>query len=107
MGRPKTTGRFETRAELVDRVHHLNERNGLSVSGIARSCGISPVTADTILEHKEWETLTDADYDVRTPETDVDVHLDSRSLNVCGAGYDFPLYRLHLPDIVKRELELL
>ena len=108
MSRPRTTGRFETRAELVERIRYLYFETDLSMSACAHNCRVSDPTANAIIESKEWETLTDDDYLVRDyNQMHMGVHLDSRSLTVCGGGYDFPLYRLHIPDRIKRDLDLI
>jgi hypothetical protein len=108
MGRPRTTGRFETRAELVERVRYLYFETDLSLSSVARNCRVSDQTANNIIESKEWETLTEEDSLTRDyNQMHMGVNLDSRSLTACGAGYDFPLYRLHIPDRIKRDLDLI
>jgi len=108
MGRPKTTGRFDTRAELVERVRNLYFQTDLTMSAVARNAKVSQATANNIIESKEWETLVDDDYLICDyNQMHMDVHLDSRSLTVCGSGYDLPLYPLHVPDRIKRDLDLI
>ena len=109
-GRPKTTGRFETRAELVERVRSLYFDTDLSMAAVARNCKVSAGVANDIYERKEWDSLTDADRAVQTSHTEefeVDVNLDSRTLSACGSGYDFAVYPLHIPDRIKRDLDLI
>lgn len=109
-GRPKTTGRFETRAELVERVRNLYHNTSLSMAAVGRNCKVSFSTANSIIESKEWKTLTDDDRAIQTNHTeefDVDVNLDPRSLTACGSGYDFPRYRLNIPDRIKRDLDII
>jgi hypothetical protein len=118
-GRPKTTGRFRTRAELVDRVRNLYHNTSLSMAAVARNCQVSPGVADDIITRKDWESLMPHDYLYSDPADDgasgvlrhdqepfESVHLDPRSLTVCGSGYDFPLYPLHIPDRIKRDLDI-
>ena len=118
-GRPKTTGRFKTRAELVSRVFQFYTINDLSISSIASNCKVSDATANGIINRQEWNTLEyPEDYAGCNPITgefgvdmgeafDVDVNLDPRTHSACGAGYDFPLYVLHVPDRIKRDLDLI
>lgn len=120
-GRPKTTGRFRTRAELVDRVRNLYHNTSLSMAAVGRNCKVSFSTANSIIERKEWKTLEPHDYLFSDPADDgatgvlrhdqepfdVDVNLDPRSLTACGSGYDFPLYPLHIPDRIKRDLDII
>lgn len=117
-GRPKTTGRFRTRAELVDRVRHLYHETPMSVSSVASHCEISPVTAHTILNTREWDRLDVADYLFADPADDgatgvlrhdeepfeVETNLNQLS---CGSGYNFGLYKLNIPDRIKRDLDLI
>lgn len=114
-GRPKTTGRFRTRAELVDRVRSLyfSPDFDLSVSGVARHCRVSEGVAHSIIDSREWDTLEPHD-DGATgvlrhdqEPFDVDVHLDPMTHSACGSGYDFALYPLHIPDRIKRDLDLM
>jgi hypothetical protein len=108
MSRPRTSGRFKTRAELVDRVRFLYFETALSIGSIAGNCGVALMTVDSVIKTREWETLSGDDYiSALSDAFDVDVHIDSRSLSACGAGYDFPLYPLHIPDRIKHDLDLI
>ena len=49
MPRPKTTGRFNTREELEERVLFLYKQDGLSLSQIATSCGVSYGVTSSII----------------------------------------------------------
>ena len=103
MGRPKTTGRFRTRAELVDRIRSLyfNPDFNLSMSGVARHCRVSPVTANTIIDTKEWETLEPHDLDHMEEPFEVDVNLNQQS---CGVGYTPTECPVHLPSQLLNDL---
>lgn len=97
-GRPKTTGRFNTRRELVDRVRHLYFQTDMSVSSVARNCGVSQTTANNIIESKEEaEVIERTDYgdDIKT------IHDLS-----CGCGYMPDECIVHLPQQIKDALEL-
>jgi len=110
MSRPKTTGRFATRAELVRRVQNFATINKLSDEAIARNCKVSSATVASIIKNREpLEYPEDfAGCDLITGESfDVDVNLDPRTHATCGSGYDFALYPLHVSDRVKHELDLL
>lgn len=54
-GRPLTTGRYETRKELVERVLHLYYKSKFNVSmnRIASICRISSATVCAIVEGKK------------------------------------------------------
>ena len=118
-GRPKTTGRFATRAELVRRVYNFFVINKLSDEAIARNCKVSASTVANIIEEREWGTLEypedyagcnpiSGEFGVYMDEPfEVDVNLDAMSLRSCGSGYDFAIYPLHIPDRIKRELDLI
>jgi len=51
-GRKPTTGRFETRQELVDKVAYLFINTRCSISRIAENCGISVGTVDKIVANE-------------------------------------------------------
>jgi len=123
-GRPKTTGRFDTRRELLERIRYLWEDTSCNQSTIARNCRVSAPTVSLIIDRTEWKKSddwrwkdhNDMELDREPPIDDgmylgepfeVDVNLDSRSLTACGSGYDFPLFPLHIPDRIKRDLDLI
>lgn len=47
--RGKTTGRFATREELIERVENLYWRNNMSQEAIGKSCGVSQSTVGHLL----------------------------------------------------------
>ena len=49
----KTTGRFETREELVERVVLLDMQGAMSMESIGKSCGVSQGTVNSILKSEE------------------------------------------------------
>ena len=52
-GRRRTTGRFDTREELEERVCRLNDINGLSYERIGKSCGVSATCVVNILKERK------------------------------------------------------
>jgi hypothetical protein len=52
-GRGLTTGRFNTRKELVDKILFLHEDTSCSCARIARNCEISETTVAKIIENKK------------------------------------------------------
>ena len=52
-GREKTTGRFDTRAQLVERVLYLYQDTSCSNARIARNCHISETTVAKIIKEKK------------------------------------------------------
>lgn len=112
MGRGRTTGRFLTRAELVERVHGLYYRTNMSMSSVARHCAISQGTANAIIDTREWETLQPDDFDEigpdpRTIPAALGPAIPTISDDSCGDGFVPPEYPCHLPDRIKRDLDLL
>lgn len=53
MGRKLTTGRFETRAELVREVWWRHLKTSAAQADIAVACRVSPCTVGTILTTRE------------------------------------------------------
>jgi len=51
-GRPRTTGRYETRVKLEFWVWHYYKETSAKVTDIARICAVSTTTVDNILEAK-------------------------------------------------------
>jgi hypothetical protein len=98
MGRKRSTGRFETREELIEKIRFLYQVTDRNMSQIAENVGVAAPTVARIID----------EMDMRPAEIVEPVeHLSVRDLMACGDGYDFPLYTLHLPDVIKRELELI
>ena len=54
-GRPKTTGRFDTREELVEKVAFLYFNTNMSIFKIARNVKVSETVAHKIIDNKEYE----------------------------------------------------
>jgi hypothetical protein len=55
-GRPPTTGRYKTRAELCDAVLRDHYLSDMTISDIARAARISPTAASTIISRDEGVT---------------------------------------------------
>lgn len=121
-GRPKTTGRFRTRAELVDRVRFQWHYTPAKLSQIAHNCGVSPGVVDSITLSREWDSLEPHDYlysdpaddgatgSLREQEAPDLAHLSHRRViheDCCGHGYTPEPCSVHLPDWIKRDLELI
>jgi len=49
-GRPMTTGKFDTREELITKLKSLIENRGMSTCSAARICGISSATATNLVK---------------------------------------------------------
>ena len=52
-GRKQTTGKYETRKELVSNIARMLEEGRLSKSSIARVCKVSCGTVDSIVDSME------------------------------------------------------
>lgn len=118
--RPKTTGRFDTRSELLERVRFLWQDTSCNQATIARNCHVSAMTISKIINDREWEKRDDArwldygDYqmamerlpDDRPPIEPVEA-LSIYDLQSCGEGWTPEPCFVHLPDRIKRELDLI
>ena len=51
-GRGRTTGRFNTREELIDRVEMYYNNTGMSQADIGKSCGVSQSVVNTLLNNE-------------------------------------------------------
>ena len=124
--RPKTTGRFRTRRELVEKIHFLWTVTSCNQSTIARNCRVSQPTICNIIDEKEWKknsnpNITDAgDWMLITEAPDRDAwigeefldpfepleHLDALSLRSVGEGWMPDTLTVHLPWRVLHDLDL-
>jgi transposase len=109
MGRPKTTGRFATRQELLDRIWMLYENGGMSLNGIARSCKVSNTTVSHVIDAGERTATPDTrkkrvkpDRDRPLTEAEMEA-IDKMTENArdvlghCGHGWMPDECRVHLP----------
>ena len=116
--RPKTTGKFRTRAELVHKVRFLYYKTSLSMSAVAAHCKVSFGVANAIIDSREWESLDYPDdwmYSDDEGQTGVLNHEDETfepkekltpcMLQTCGTGYDLPNYPVHLPAYILNQME--
>ena len=110
MGNLRTSGRFNTRAELVERVRFLYYDTSLRMSSVARNCGVSFGCANAIIDSREWEVLGAEDFQftehsTNKPEegafTVEHERIDDQS---CGHGYMPEPCTVHLPLRVLRDL---
>ena len=101
------------------RVFNFYTLNDISIAAIARNCDVSEVTAHNIINVREWDHLQHPeDFAGSDPHTgefgvdlgepfDVDEYLEPRSHSTCGHGYMPDALRLHVPDRIKRDLDLM
>lgn len=117
-GRPLTTGRFETRAELLERIRFLWQDTSCNQATIARNCHVSPPVVGKIIDARSWNKSDDwrwLDYgdmclydeeEVKRHEPiEPKEHLSAPSLATCGHGW-MP-EASPLPAHVMRELDLM
>ena len=122
MARPKTTGRFATRSQLVERVRMLMKNGGMSDSAIAKSVGVSPMTVYWIMRSNEQiDDVTDSsmleaketsmkDRELTEAEMEAIERMTENAKQVlwtCGHGYSPDEHPVHLPrrvldDVVHR-----
>lgn len=113
-GRPKTSGRFKTRAELVRRVRQFYEITDMSMAAIARNCKVSPPCVAAILDSKEWNHLRDPEDFVNVgeygetgvmKEEPIEVEIANLHQGTCGCGWMPEAFRVHLDSRTLNELE--
>ena len=121
-GRPKTTGRFRTRREMLERIYFLWTSTSCNQAAIARNCRVSGTTVSKLIDKlgiekdEDWRVLDQGDmmlYDENTVYPEIEegkpfepaAHLDAVSLRACGHGWTPGVSPL--PVEVLRELDLL
>lgn len=115
--RPKTTGRFSTRRELLERVRFLWQETSCHQAAIARACQVSDTTIHNIIKDREWkkvedwiaQEMGDRKLAMEPPITDEPVAMGEAIPTVhqesCGAGYMPDACRVHLDSRTLNELE--
>lgn len=107
MGRRATTGRFDTRDELVDRIEHLYKNSRMSVAAIAGNVGISPATCGKIVDdfnaarpkQAPMPRVRERDRALTVEEMEAIERMTENAKNVlghCGHGYMPEACRVHL-----------
>lgn len=109
MGRPLTTGRYDTREELVERIKHLYKYSPLTVNAISKIVGISPVTCGKIVDDfdaalpkqapVERKAVPEKDRELTEAEMEAIDRMTENARNVlghCGHGWMPETYKVHL-----------